>query len=969
MDSRAVQSHHAHESHQVAHGEEGHQQDHEKKSVLKKVKAKAKKIKDKVTGHGHHDHEHGHDQYHYENQHIPDDHDLDEEDDEDEEPEVHGAPIYDSAAVRSGTPGQVHNRGKPGTNFGGTTAMVEPHHHEPRVVVLSPTTGVSQSRVTDPARTFVGDMGVQHKVNLETPMGLEEDPHAPRSTPLAHAPANYQTKVTDPTKAGGAEIDITPIQSSLANMAIHNEPKHNQEPKVLPPIAETQTQHPLSGSHHHFLPELSTPTKTPYPTAQTHDHNMPHLSSEVKNQYPRSHDQHMPNLHDSTKTQYPYTSSHDHSISGPSATKTHYHSTGIHDQHMPDLHGSTKTHYPSAGIHDQHMPEYHGSTKTHYPSTEIHDQHMPGLHDSTKTHYPSTISHDKNMPDFSSATNTHYPSAGIHDQHMPELHGSTKSHYSSAGSHDQHMPELQSSTKTHYPSTISHDQNISDLSSATKTNYPSAGSHDQFVPDRSTQTKPNYTSSENEAKFMNEHIPTSTNAYSVGERPQHQHYESMEKPSNESSYTEKISSATSAIADKAIAAKNVVASKLGYGEKEDARDHNQTRYHEENISGEKPSNQSSYTEKISSATSAIADKAASAKDAVASKLGYGEKDDNTGNKSTAKTATTTQEEKERENSNTTNTAADYGKNIALSLTEKLAPVYGKVAGVGSAVKSKIPGTERESSVSVEQDKGVSVKEYLVDKLMPGVEDKALSEVISESLHKKKEEPNEVRDVKNVISDAVHKREAEEPIRGGHRPLGKVTESEEVKMRLGSDERAEKLYEESYVNSPGEGVVDKLKNVVGSLFVSDPEEKQSSQVAGGGDLTKNSGAGVEHVGQAEGYTLLVIQSHDKKLQPEPCGEKRCVHGTKAFLLYASIYLLALGGGGIRGSVPAPGADQFDENSPKERVQLCNIGPESETHTNPHSPKSPSPLEFFTLLSHHPQKNLMFQMLPSTPQAVF
>jgi len=79
----------------VAHGTVEHHDEHEKKSVLKKVKAKAKKIKDTITKHGHHDdHEqgHGHDQYQYENQHIPDDHDLDEEDEVDEDPEIHGAP-------------------------------------------------------------------------------------------------------------------------------------------------------------------------------------------------------------------------------------------------------------------------------------------------------------------------------------------------------------------------------------------------------------------------------------------------------------------------------------------------------------------------------------------------------------------------------------------------------------------------------------------------------------------------------------------------------------------------------------------------------------------------------------------------------------------------------------------------------------------------------------------------------------
>ncbi|KAK4266030.1 hypothetical protein QN277_027005 [Acacia crassicarpa] len=77
-------------------------------------------------------------------------------------------------------------------------------------------------------------------------------------------------------------------------------------------------------------------------------------------------------------------------------------------------------------------------------------------------------------------------------------------------------------------------------------------------------------------------------------------------------------------------------------------------------------------------------------------------------------------------------------------------------------------------------------------------------------------------------------------------------------------------------------------------------------------------------QLLGYMLLVIQSHNKDLQPAgPCGEKTCVHGSKAALLYASIYLLALGGGAIRGCVPALGADQFDYKNPKERKYIASF----------------------------------------------
>lgn len=74
---------------------------------------------------------------------------------------------------------------------------------------------------------------------------------------------------------------------------------------------------------------------------------------------------------------------------------------------------------------------------------------------------------------------------------------------------------------------------------------------------------------------------------------------------------------------------------------------------------------------------------------------------------------------------------------------------------------------------------------------------------------------------------------------------------------------------------------------------------------------------------QGYLLLIIQSHYSKLQPQPCGKTSCVDGTKALLFYVSICLLGLGGGGIRGSVPALGADQFDYKDPKERFFIATF----------------------------------------------
>lgn len=121
----------------------------------------------------------------------------------------------------------------------------------------------------------------------------------------------------------------------------------------------------------------------------------------------------------------------------------------------------------------------------------------------------------------------------------------------------------------------------------------------------------------------------------------------------------------------------------------------------------KRSNQSSYSEKISSATSAIAHKTIFASNAVASKLGYGE---------------------------------------------------------------KVRGTRNESESGVKgQDKGVSVKDYVLEKLRPGEEDRALSELISDALHKqRREEPEKEKDM---------------------RPVGKVTESKEVARRLGTKDES------------------------------------------------------------------------------------------------------------------------------------------------------------------------------------
>ncbi|KAK4429946.1 protein NRT1/ PTR FAMILY 4.6 [Sesamum alatum] len=75
----------------------------------------------------------------------------------------------------------------------------------------------------------------------------------------------------------------------------------------------------------------------------------------------------------------------------------------------------------------------------------------------------------------------------------------------------------------------------------------------------------------------------------------------------------------------------------------------------------------------------------------------------------------------------------------------------------------------------------------------------------------------------------------------------------------------------------------------------------------------------------GLVILTVQAQSGSLKPPKCGNARpdipCqqVHGAKAALLFLGLYLVALGVGGIKGSLPAHGAEQFDESTPQGRKQ--------------------------------------------------
>ncbi|XP_052187402.1 protein NRT1/ PTR FAMILY 4.6 isoform X2 [Diospyros lotus] len=73
----------------------------------------------------------------------------------------------------------------------------------------------------------------------------------------------------------------------------------------------------------------------------------------------------------------------------------------------------------------------------------------------------------------------------------------------------------------------------------------------------------------------------------------------------------------------------------------------------------------------------------------------------------------------------------------------------------------------------------------------------------------------------------------------------------------------------------------------------------------------------------GLIILTVQAHSSSLKPPECGNHKApciqVSGGKAAMLFIGLYMVALGVGGIKGSLPAHGAEQFDESSPQGRQQ--------------------------------------------------
>ncbi|XP_071919137.1 protein NRT1/ PTR FAMILY 6.3-like [Coffea arabica] len=80
-------------------------------------------------------------------------------------------------------------------------------------------------------------------------------------------------------------------------------------------------------------------------------------------------------------------------------------------------------------------------------------------------------------------------------------------------------------------------------------------------------------------------------------------------------------------------------------------------------------------------------------------------------------------------------------------------------------------------------------------------------------------------------------------------------------------------------------------------------------------------------QATGVALLTISTTIPSLRPPKCaqGSRSCVQasGNQLLVLYAALYLTALGTGGLKSSVSGFGSDQFDDSDEKERKKMIKF----------------------------------------------
>lgn len=82
-----------------------------------------------------------------------------------------------------------------------------------------------------------------------------------------------------------------------------------------------------------------------------------------------------------------------------------------------------------------------------------------------------------------------------------------------------------------------------------------------------------------------------------------------------------------------------------------------------------------------------------------------------------------------------------------------------------------------------------------------------------------------------------------------------------------------------------------------------------------------------VWKRQGVILLTLATTIPSMRPPHCNDYRNLHhqcveanGKQLALLYAALYTISLGGGGIKSNVSGFGSDQFDSSDPKEEKAM-------------------------------------------------
>ncbi|GMI91200.1 NRT1/ PTR family 4.5 [Hibiscus trionum] len=81
----------------------------------------------------------------------------------------------------------------------------------------------------------------------------------------------------------------------------------------------------------------------------------------------------------------------------------------------------------------------------------------------------------------------------------------------------------------------------------------------------------------------------------------------------------------------------------------------------------------------------------------------------------------------------------------------------------------------------------------------------------------------------------------------------------------------------------------------------------------------------------GYAVLTVQAYSHQLRPPRCQglvisqttQCEAANSGQTAILFTGLYLVAIGTSGVKAALPSLGADQFDENDPKESAQLSSF----------------------------------------------